>query len=136
MDVGREYTEHWHHQMQIRDAVGAEPLLERRWLDPVLDLSVRAFPRAYAHVDAPVGTAVTFEVVEDRGTWSVVREAAGWTVMRGRPEDNAATVRAEADAAWRLLYHALPADRARATLAITGDPALVEPMLSARAVMV
>ena len=47
MDIGREYTERWHHQMQIRDAVGADPLLDARWLDPVLDLSVRALPRAY-----------------------------------------------------------------------------------------
>jgi hypothetical protein len=30
LDTGREYTERWHHQMQIRDAVGAPPLLERR----------------------------------------------------------------------------------------------------------
>ena len=28
MDVGREYTEWWHHQAQIRDAVGAPPLVE------------------------------------------------------------------------------------------------------------
>ena len=48
MDIGREYTEFWHHQMQIRDAVNAAPLLQRRWLHPLLDLSVRAFPRAYA----------------------------------------------------------------------------------------
>ena len=32
MDIGREYTEWWHHQMQIRDAVGAPLLLEAKWL--------------------------------------------------------------------------------------------------------
>ncbi|HEV2719077.1 MAG TPA: maleylpyruvate isomerase N-terminal domain-containing protein, partial [Thermoanaerobaculia bacterium] len=48
MDTGREYTEWWHHQMQIRDAVGAPPLLVARWLAPLLDFSVRALPRAYA----------------------------------------------------------------------------------------
>ena len=26
-DLGREFTEHWHHQAQVRDAVGAPPLL-------------------------------------------------------------------------------------------------------------
>lgn len=54
-DVGREYTERWHHQMQIRDAVGAPLLLERRWLHPLLDLSVRALPRAYESVAADPG---------------------------------------------------------------------------------
>ena len=29
MDVGRDYTERWHHQMQIRDAVGRPRLLSR-----------------------------------------------------------------------------------------------------------
>src|SRR5258705_27179 len=42
MDIGREYTEGWHHQMQIRDAVGAPLLLDAKWLTPLLSLSVRA----------------------------------------------------------------------------------------------
>ena len=46
MDTGREYTERWHHQMQIREAVGAPGLVQRRLYLPVLDLSVRSFPRA------------------------------------------------------------------------------------------
>src|SRR5687767_9501737 len=51
MDTGREYTEVWHHQMQIRDAVNAPGLLEGRWLYPLLDFSVRALPHAYAATD-------------------------------------------------------------------------------------
>ncbi|MEO8034854.1 MAG: maleylpyruvate isomerase N-terminal domain-containing protein, partial [Acidobacteriota bacterium] len=57
LDVGREYTERWHHQMQIRIAVGADPLLQRRWAHPVFDLSMRALPRAWAEVSAPDGAA-------------------------------------------------------------------------------
>jgi hypothetical protein len=44
--------------MQIRDAVGAPGLLEPRWLDPLLDLSVRAFRRAYRTSRRPSGRAV------------------------------------------------------------------------------
>jgi len=65
MDTGREYTERWHHQMQIRDAVGAPGLLQRHWFRPVLDLSVRAFRRAYKDVPAAVGTAVVFDIDEE-----------------------------------------------------------------------
>jgi uncharacterized protein (TIGR03083 family) len=137
MDTGREYTEHWHHQMQIRDAVGAPGLLRARWLDPLLDLSVRALPRAYRDVAAPVGTAVVFEVSsEGERAWSVVREAARWIVLRGRAEQPAASVRADADAAWRLLYNALSPAAAREHLTTTGDPALTDPLLAARSVMV
>jgi uncharacterized protein (TIGR03083 family) len=137
MDTGREYTERWHHQMQIRDAVGADGLLQRRWLYPVLDLSVRAFRRSYKDVPAAVGTAVLFEVeAEGDNVWSVIREAPGWSVVRGRAPDVAACVRADADTAWKLLYNALSAEAARARVVISGDGRLAEPMLRTRSVMV
>jgi uncharacterized protein (TIGR03083 family) len=138
MDTGREYTERWHHQAQIRDAVGAPGLLQRRWLQPLLDLSVRALPRAYAEVPAPEGTAIVLQVqAEDAGhTWSLVREASAWTVFRGAAPDETARVTMDADTAWKLLYHALPADAVRARIAVEGDAALVEPLLRARSVMV
>jgi hypothetical protein len=66
----------------------------------------------------------------------VLREAPGWRVMRGRAENIAATLRADPDSAWRLLYNALPADRALQKLTIAGDRSLIKPMLEARAVMV
>jgi uncharacterized protein (TIGR03083 family) len=137
MDTGREYTERWHHQMQIRDAVGAPGLLGRRWLHPLLELSVRALPRACAGTAAEPGTAVVLEVEADgENTWSVVRQDAGWTVFRGAAPDVAARVRMDADTAWKLLFNALPPDAARPRVSITGDPALAEPLLRARSVMV
>jgi uncharacterized protein (TIGR03083 family) len=137
MDTGREYTERWHHQMQIRDAVGSPGLLQRQWLRPLLDLSVRALPRAYADVAAAPGTAVVLQVeAEGENTWSVVREDVAWTVFRAAAPDAAARVRTDADTAWKLLFNALPPDAARSRLAITGDPALAEPLLRARSVMV
>jgi hypothetical protein len=137
MDTGREYTERWHHQMQIRDAVGAAGLFQRTWFAPILDLSVRAFPRAYKDVTAAAGTAVVFEV--DAGgahAWSVIRDESAWRVMRGHAPDAAATVRVDADTAWKLLYNALPPDAARVRVAIAGDSSIAEPMLRARSVMV
>ena len=57
-DLGREYTERWLHQQQIREAVGAPALSQRRWLHPTLDIFVRALPFTYGPVEAPPGTAV------------------------------------------------------------------------------
>lgn len=137
MDIGRDYTERWHHQAQIRDAVGAQGLLQKQWLYPLLDLSVRAFPRAYKDVAAPTGTTVVFEVAGDAEyAWSATVEPAGWIVMRGRAPAPAASLHADADTAWKLLYNALPPDLVRARATIAGDASLVEPMLAARSVMV
>ena len=85
MDVGREYTERWHHQMQIRDAVAAPPtLLEARWYRPLLELSVRA----------------------------------------------------TADAAWRLLYNALRSPVPPTAITIDGNQRLAEPLLQTRSVVI
>jgi uncharacterized protein (TIGR03083 family) len=142
-DIARDYTERWHHQMQIRAAVGAPGLLGAEWLVPVLDVSVRAFPRAFSGVDAPAGATVVFSVpVAGAGSdsaWSVRRErdpAAGWRVWRGAPSAPATLVRLPPDAAWRLLFNALPLDEARRTADIRGDRSLAEPILTARAVIV
>lgn len=137
MDVGRDYTERWHHQMQIRDAVGAPGLLERRWLYPLLNLSVRALPRAYASVLAEDGTALVLEVTgEAGGAWSLLRGEGAWTVLEGVSPAPAATVRLDPDSAWRLLYNALPPEAAREKAAVVGDAALAEPLFKTRSVMV
>ncbi|HEX6532979.1 MAG TPA: maleylpyruvate isomerase N-terminal domain-containing protein [Gemmatimonadaceae bacterium] len=141
MDIGRDYTERWHHQMQIRDAVGAPGLLERRWLFPLLDLSVRALPRAYADVSAPDGTAVRLDVESDGAdagplSWSLVREGEGWGVWRGAAPAPAVTVRLAADVAWRVLYNALPAGDAERAAHISGDSDFARPLFRTRSVMV
>jgi len=122
-DIGREYTEWWHHQMQIRDAVGAPLLLlEPRWLEPLLEISVRVF--------RGIPDTLVFEV--DGSQFSV----AGGEVYRGAAPSPAATVRADADTAWRMLYHALSRDEILARVMISGDAAAAEPLLRARSVMV
>ncbi len=137
MDIGREYTERWHHQMQIRDAVGAPGLLETRWMTPLLDLSVRALPRAYAEVPADEGTAVLIVISGDGGgVWSLVRHQDFWKLWRGRAKNPAAEAHIGASDAWRLFFHALSGDEIHERLTVRGDRALLTPLAAARAVMV
>ena len=136
-DIGREYTERWHHQMQIRDAVGAPLLLERRWLHPLLDLSLRALPCAYRDVDAPHGTTIVVRVTGEAGdAWSLVRHGDGWQLCRGAAPDSAVVVTLDPDSAWRLLYNALPGSEARHRTRIEGDASFAEPLIAMRSVMV
>lgn len=149
-DIGREYTEWWHHQAQIRDAVGAPPLNERHWLYPFLDISMRGLPHAYRDVEAPEGTTLVIRISGDAGgSWCLRREregddaanaggAARWTLWEGDVDDADADARIEmdADTAWRLLFNALP-DGAAARLVIsTGDQRIARHLLNARSVMV
>jgi hypothetical protein len=142
-DIGRDYTERWHHQMQIRDAVGAPPLLARQWLTPLLDLSVRCLPHAYAAVRAEGEVTVTLHVGSgdrpddgsvddglgdglDDGTDHHVDDAV-WTLRSG-----GATVRATGEGvdrggpvvpAWQLWRGAIAAGAATTTVRLDADTA-------------
>jgi len=147
MHVGREYTERWHHQLQIRDAVqGSSPtliadLLTYEWCYPALDLSVRALPHAYREVEASDGSALLISVAGTgpapwSADWTLRREDGRWSVWRGRTPIVSATVVADADTMWRLLYNALPANAARERMAVDGESSLAEPLFETRSVMV
>ncbi len=131
MATGREYTARWHHQMQIRDAVAAPPLLTARWLAPLLDFSMRALPRAYESLEAPERTTVSIYV--DGEPWTVVREGGRWALYEGAAETPSATIRIDADTAWRIFYNA---PRGRAAAVVSGDATLAEPLFRTRSVMV
>jgi len=132
MDTGREYTEWWHHQMQIRDAVDApRTLLEARWLEPLLDFSVRALPHAYRAVAAPDGTALVLSI--DDHAWTLTRESSQWKIYRGAAEVATTTVRITPDASWRLFYNA---PFAREAVVVEGDAALAQTLFGTRSVMV
>ena len=76
MDTGREYTEHWHHQMQIRDAVGRPRLLEPLWMSRCSTCRCARCRTLTPAWPPPTGTTVTLRVTgETTGTWSLVRDA-------------------------------------------------------------
>jgi uncharacterized protein (TIGR03083 family) len=135
-DVGRDYTERWLHQQQIRDAVGAPPLTGREWLNPVLELFVRAVPVAYRAVVRGDGTALRLAIEGPAGgEWTVRREAGAWHLFAGRHPAPDATVTMSDDIAWRLFSKGLGRDAARAGVRIEGDQMLGEVMLGALGVM-
>jgi uncharacterized protein (TIGR03083 family) len=136
-DVGREFTECWHHQMQIRDAVGAPGLTGRRWVEPILRLSVLALRRAYAGVEATPGTSVVLRVRGDWAhTWTVTRGAAGWDLLDGAAGRPVAAVSMDVHEAWRSLFNFRSTEETYALADIAGDERLAVPILSARSVMI
>jgi hypothetical protein len=137
MDTGREYTERWHHQQQIREAAGAPLLNEREWLFPVLEVSVRALPFTYKEVAAHEGASVRFEVSGDAGgTWTLLHRGLAWSLFAGSAASPTAHVRLDADAAWRMFFKALRPDEAESRVLVEGDVALGRVCLGSRAVMV
>ena len=135
-DIGREYTERWHHHQQIAEAVGAPLLTGRRWLYPVLDVSMRVLPFAYRDVEAPATTGVTIEITgEAGGQWTLVRELAGWRLFTGALDHTAAHVRVDQDTAWRMFFKQRSREQVLASTAISGRADLARPFAGVLAVM-
>jgi uncharacterized protein (TIGR03083 family) len=136
-DIGREFTELWHHQAQVRDAVGAPPLPDPRWLHAVLLIALRGLPHAYRDVPIAPGQGLTIEVTGAAGgVWTLRRDETTFRLWAGEESGEAARVTMSDDTAWRLLFNALPPGRAEALVARSGDPALSAPLLRARSVIV
>ena len=136
LDIAREYTEHWVHHAQIRLAVGAPPLVERRFLHPVLDTFMRSLPCAYEAVEADGGTRVDVVVEgEAGGRWTLRREADRWHLVKGDERGAAACVRVPQDVAWKLLSRTIAVPEALPEIAIEGDERLGRPATKAVAIM-
>ena len=136
-DIGREFTELWHHQQQIRIAVEAPSLSDARYLRAVIEIAVRGLPYAFRDIEAPAGQTLVFDVDgKSGGRWTLASESAGWKILEGDTPNPTTRLRLSDDAAWRLLFNALPEHDAVRVVHVEGEPALAAPLLKARSVIV
>lgn len=136
-DIGREFTEQWHHQAQIREAAGAPPMADPAWLHATLLIALRGLPHAFRAHDAPDGATLALDVSgPSGGAWTLERAGGAWRLMAGTPASPSARAAMTGDAAWRLLFNGLPADKARTEIHVTGDAALAAPLFEARSIVI
>ena len=137
-DLGREFTEHWHHQAQVRAAVAAPPLRDPAWLHAVLLIALRGLPHAYRDAAGTAGQTLTIDITGAAGgVWTLRRDDDGWSLWAGEESGESARVVMSDETAWRLLFNALPLDSADDRLLTrSGDAALFAPLLRARSVIV
>jgi len=130
LDLAREYTEWWHHQQQIRDAVGKPGLKEPRFFAPVLDAFVRALPHTYRNVDAKDGTLVALTISGDSGgKWLLRRENGAWRLYVDDAREADAETIINQEIAWRLFCKGTTKDEALAGAILSGDRALASKAL-------
>ena len=130
LDLAREYTERWHHQQQIRDALGQPGLTEPRFLAPALDAFVRALPHTYRDVEANEGALVAVRISGDAGrTWFLLRESSSWNLYLDATWPPDAEVMLDENTAWRLFTKGIGNQQARAQATIVGDQRLGSPVL-------
>jgi uncharacterized protein (TIGR03083 family) len=135
--IARDYTEKWHHQQQIREAVGqTEALMTPALFRPFIETLVRGLPHAYQQVAAPVGTRVQVTIeTEAGGSWVLERYGAGWELAKPGLEVPAAAIVLAPDVAWKLFTKGLLPAQAREQAQVTGDETLATAVFGLVAVM-
>jgi len=125
LDLAREYTERWHHQQHIRDAVGRPGLKGRRYFAPVLDAFFRALPRTFRETVAADGTLVAVTVTgASGGQWFLKREGMDWRLYEAVPGEPDAEVVLSEDVAWRMFTRGLGRDEVPEQVKVVGDRSL------------
>ncbi|MBN1429473.1 MAG: maleylpyruvate isomerase family mycothiol-dependent enzyme [Anaerolineae bacterium] len=125
LDLAREYTERWHHQQHIRDAVGKPGLKQPRYFSPIHETFIRALPQAFKKVGADKDTSVTITITgQSGGCWSIRRQDMGWHLYTGAPAEPNAEITLDQEIAWRLFTRGISPDLVREQAIIKGDDIL------------
>ncbi|WP_433476955.1 maleylpyruvate isomerase family mycothiol-dependent enzyme [Spirillospora sp. CA-142024] len=123
-DIGRDYTEFWVHQQQVRDAVAVSGATEPDLMAPVLDLFARALPHALRTHDRPEGSTAHLEVLGPAGgRWAAIRQDGRWRMAEPQGEPTA-RVSMDQDTFWRLATRGITVEQARKRSTAAGDPEL------------
>ncbi|MDW7690768.1 maleylpyruvate isomerase family mycothiol-dependent enzyme [Flammeovirgaceae bacterium SG7u.111] len=134
-DIAREYTEKWHHQQQIRLAVGKPGIMSKALYLPFLDTFMRGLPHTYRNVDASDQTCLQVTVPEVEGSWFLQRVEGKWMLLSETDMEPKAKVKVPAEIAWRLFSKGISREEALGVSIISGDEELAMPLFSMVSVM-
>ena len=120
-DIARDYTERWHHQQQIRLAVGKPGIETRELYFPVLDTFMRALPHAYRMVSGDENTLLKFTVAgEAGGDWYLLKTSEGWALQKEPAGAPAAEIIIPQEIAWRVFTKGIDKETAKSQSVIKG----------------
>ena len=133
--IAREYTEKWHHQQQIREAVGVDGIMNPELFSPVIKTFMMALPYTYRDVAAVEGTILeTIITGESGGKWAIQYSNKVWsfTSVERKPSS---IVEINQQDAWKLFTKGISLNEAEKRISIKGDTSLGKQILNMVSVM-
>lgn len=135
--VAREYTEKWHHQQQIRDAVGKPGIITKELFLPCMDTFMYALPHTYRDVVEDEGTVIKISISGETGDdWYLQKGTDKWNLLKSIASDTTTSeVVFDPDTAWRLFTKAIKPQAAMDNSTIKGNINLGKTVFNTIAVM-
>jgi len=130
VDIAREYTERWHHQQHIRDAVGKPGLKGTRFLAPILDAFILGVPRTFRESINEKGTTIQISITGSViKSWVLVYTNSERQLYEGSDNNPSASVSIPDDIAWRLFTKGITPEDAKKHVQLSGNHSLAEKVL-------
>ncbi|MEN8241616.1 MAG: maleylpyruvate isomerase N-terminal domain-containing protein [Chloroflexota bacterium] len=130
VDIAREYTERWHHQQHIRDAVGKHGFNQPRFLTPVLDTFMLAVPQTFNQTQAETGTIIQIDITGPAGrNWILEKLPDRWALTIGESSGWQAKVELDEDTAWRVFTRGIEYQDSLSKAVIQGNQPLGQKVL-------
>ncbi len=135
--IAREFTEKWHHQQQIRLALGQEQALYTQHLYyPYLATSMQALPFHYRNVQANEGELIVFTVTgKGGGNWLLSYNDTAWKLVENSYLQESCKVIIPEDIAWRIFTKGIKKEEALQKATITGNIHLGDKIFEMLAIM-
>ncbi len=135
--IAREYTEKWHHQQQIRFAVGRDhELYSKELYFPYLETSMRALPHHYRNVKGLENDLIQFSIAgEGGGDWFLHFNGKQWSLVGTAISPPSCKVAIEGKIAWRIFTKGIDRTLAEKQVSIEGKIELGSKILDMIAVM-
>jgi uncharacterized protein (TIGR03083 family) len=133
--IAREYTERWHHQQQIREAVEKQEIMDKAFFSPLIQTFMMALPYTYRDTHAPDGTMISVKVGHPSNQeWKITSSQYQWSFSESKKTPDT-IIEMSGDTAWKLFTKALPESTVPEKIKISGNPALGKPVLKMLSVM-
>jgi uncharacterized protein (TIGR03083 family) len=134
--IAREYTEKWHHQQQIRHAVGKPGIMTKALFFPCIDTFMVGLPYTYRNIQADPGTVIRLTITTKvGGDWYLTKTDEGWHLSKNCLGKPVTEIFLDPDTAWKLFTKGMSPEAARQTVEISGNQALGNTALTMVSVM-
>ncbi|PKP53486.1 MAG: hypothetical protein CVT92_04110 [Bacteroidetes bacterium HGW-Bacteroidetes-1] len=137
-DIARDYTEKWHHQMQMRMAVNQPLLMSERFLTPVYETFLLALPahldrKASDYRDHLLEVEITGEI---RMRFSFINKSSQWSSIENNNVNFDTRITIPASVGWILFTNTdLEKEKYIHQITITGNQELAMAVLSLTTVL-
>ena len=136
MHLAREYTEKWHHQQQIREAVSKQEIMTREFFYPSINTFFMALPYTFSGINAPTNTLIQIQIPTSiGGEWYLQKQVKGWHLVNQSIHSPLTTVIIPPAIAWKLFTKSIRPHEISEEILIHGNLKLGQQVLNMVAVM-